>query len=329
MSENGASSAPQITTIISDASSIKAQNRGPITTLFSPPSSCTATLTTQQPSNDRLFFGHYLDPYFDPLCLPLGTFKREELIKVTWDFYYYSPAICPDEWSTVATFQSEIPGGIPAMVFSLGTQTTAALGYEYGDIGHICQSSVTRNQRVPYVSPTNLGISWDRGLVSTSTMAAGTMAYGDGVQILWQSTDEALLSAAMKATTSASDTKKTSSLTGQSPSSTAQTSSSTSAATGGPAPRNRDGLSVGAKAGIGVGIAAVVLIATIVGWFLFLRRKRHGLELDAQTRSEVEGVGPVEKDSDREPRELPVPVAPAELHGHPVQNGTSTYVGAG
>jgi hypothetical protein len=144
MSETDESAAPQITTV-SDASSLKALNRGPITTLFRPPSSCTATLTTQQPGYDSLlFFGHWHDPYFEASCVPLGTMKAGEIVEDPWNNYYCaciadvsripltfcetdSPAICPQGWSTVTTFKSTIPGGIGTEVYSLGTETTAAL----------------------------------------------------------------------------------------------------------------------------------------------------------------------------------------------------------
>jgi hypothetical protein len=145
MSGDDASASPQITTItISDASSLQALNRGPITTLFVPPSSCTATLTTRQPDdNSLLFVGHWYDPYFETPCVPMGTMKAAAIVEDPWENYFCecsadvsrhlltfcqkdSPAICPQGWSKVTTFKSEIPG-VETVLISLGTETTAAL----------------------------------------------------------------------------------------------------------------------------------------------------------------------------------------------------------
>lgn len=80
------SSATATVTTISDPRSIKAWNRGPITKLSTPPASCTATLTTQQPGQgSKLFFGHYNDAYLDTACYPMGTLQPTELF---WDKYY-------------------------------------------------------------------------------------------------------------------------------------------------------------------------------------------------------------------------------------------------
>jgi hypothetical protein len=128
---------------ISDLSSIQAYNRGPITSLLTLPSSCTATVTDPQQKKSVMFFGHENDPYFDISCLPVGTMMSLDLVKSKdkWSLYYCkhitnisrvalmlpsidSPGICPYGWTTATTFQSQFPG---FSVLHLGPQTTAAL----------------------------------------------------------------------------------------------------------------------------------------------------------------------------------------------------------
>ena len=131
--------------IVSNPSYIKAQNRGPITSLFIPPSSCTATVTAQQGSSSGYFIGHSYDAYFDPSCFPLGTMASQDLATNgdLWKEWYCefiadvsstpfmfqltdSPAICPYGWTIATTFQSSIPGGY-TWFLSIGAETTAGL----------------------------------------------------------------------------------------------------------------------------------------------------------------------------------------------------------
>lgn len=149
MTDNTTSAPPQIV-IVTDASSIQAQNWGPITSQFSAPTSCTATLTMMQPPYSTLFFGHWWDSYFETPCFPTGTKNVQDLIYgqaySRWDYYYcecdklsvkeavtevvsviVSPAICPYGWTLATTFSSHIPGHFDKTVFSKGPETTAAL----------------------------------------------------------------------------------------------------------------------------------------------------------------------------------------------------------
>jgi hypothetical protein len=160
------------------------------------------------------------------------------------------------------------------------------------------------------VSPTNIGIVWDRGFVSMTTMAAETTIYGDGVQIWWQSSDEALLSAAAAATTSAQSTKQTSSPSTHSMTST-PTSTPTRTPTNDPPPAASGDLSTGAKGGIGGGIAAAVVIAGIV-LTLFLRRKKKARAYTIPNIADGQSAGEYVHHG---PQDLPVWVQPAKPHG--------------
>lgn len=181
-------------------------------------------------------------------------------------------------------------------------------GYALLRHGHLCASTVTRNQRVLYISPTNTGDGWDRGVVSTSTIASGTVVFGDGVPIMWQHSDEAILAAAATSlSTSSSDVLSTS--TSPPP----------------PSPHSGNSLSTGAKAGIGIGVAVIVLIAATAALVIFIRRKRREVPPETRWLPEVTDIGPVEKDSQQEPQELPALTPPVEVHTSPTELGSSIY----
>lgn len=132
-------------TLLSDPHVFTKFNRGPITTLFSPPATCTNVLTAMQ-SSDNKFFGHQFDPYFDPACYPTGALRAEQLISIPWDYYYCmlyfasfssdythsllgpdSPALCPLGWTKAATFASSAPGRDLSTFISIGPETTVAV----------------------------------------------------------------------------------------------------------------------------------------------------------------------------------------------------------
>jgi hypothetical protein len=135
------------------------------------------------------------------------------------------------------------------------------------------------------------------------------MIYGDGVQIWWQRSDEAVLSAAAAATTSAPSTGRTLS---------SSTQSVTYIPTSSPQHPAAGGLSTGAKAGIGGGVAALVLIAGIAFALIFLRRKKkkEGSQTELYLLPEHRGAEPIEKYAHERPQELPVRDEPAELQGN-------------
>lgn len=167
------------------------------------------------------------------------------------------------------------------------------------------------------MSPTNTGVGWDRGIVSTSTVATESTVYGDAVQIWWQSSDEAVLAAAAAETSSASRTGQVQGST------TGQTSLPVTWYTGSLTPSNPGGISTGAKAGIGAGIGAAFLLSIATGVFLFLRRKTRTIVYDVQMPPEAGEAVLVEKESPERPQELPGYVLPAELHGNQAQASAS------
>ena len=130
---------------VTDPSAISRYNRGPLTTVFAPPTSCVATLTLPSPGTAPLYFGHSEYFYLDESCYPLGTLSSENLVPTaSWDLYYCkncivpsnlsvfhvdvridSPGLCPGGWTT-ATLITSLYQGFTAWL-SLGPGTTAAV----------------------------------------------------------------------------------------------------------------------------------------------------------------------------------------------------------
>lgn len=137
-------------------------------------------------------------------------------------------------------------------------------------MGHVCTSKITRNQVISYVRPSNNGISLDHGAVQSTTVAKESIIKGDGVQIWWQSSDEALLASAsgILLQTIAPETATTTTLAQTGATTSIAMSTSTGALGGG----GSGGLSMGAKAGIGAGIPIAVFAGLAMGYFLFRRQ---------------------------------------------------------
>jgi hypothetical protein len=89
-----------------------ATNRGPITTVFTPASSCLYNTLPETglvvgPNTSNFLIGHFIS--YGTGCYPSTT----ELTSSDWDAYYYSPAICPSGWNTATSLTSVLSG--PAM----------------------------------------------------------------------------------------------------------------------------------------------------------------------------------------------------------------------
>ncbi|KAF4632029.1 hypothetical protein G7Y89_g6106 [Cudoniella acicularis] len=106
--------------------------------------------------------------------------------------------------------------------------------------------------------------------LSTTTVDISYNIYGDGIPILWQSTDLAIFAAA-----TASTTPTISPIISQSSStSTQQTSTSSTLPNSPTITPISDGLSSGSKIGIGIGIPLAVIAIGLVAFFIYIRRRR-------------------------------------------------------
>jgi hypothetical protein len=70
-----------MSTFLTDQSSITAFNRGPVTSVFTPPASCLSTLTYF----NIAYYGHIDSAYYDPACYPTSTLDGGAN---AWSLYY-------------------------------------------------------------------------------------------------------------------------------------------------------------------------------------------------------------------------------------------------
>ncbi|CAI6325709.1 unnamed protein product [Periconia digitata] len=258
--------------------------RGPLSTLFQPPASCSLYTIWEFSDVNYLWMAHdKFVPYHDPNCLPPPN-EGVDLSKTeSWFSYYYSPGICPQGWQTATTFTSSFPGFNGVDGLKLGSDTSAALccpsGFTYTvsdwGQGNLCGSSIKSGQQVAYFWPTDSTSYWDHGPVYTTTVTDPTSVLGHGIPIWWQKTDEAMLASAAQASTTMIPPSTSFSTTSPPKSRSTKTGP---AATGGAdaagAGEEKDGLSVGAKIGVGLGAGVGVIAALCFILFLLHRKKQ-------------------------------------------------------
>jgi hypothetical protein len=73
-----------------------AQNAGPLTTIFTPPPSCTDIVTS---AGGSLYIGHWADHNADS-CYPSST----NWFDYGAGHYYWSPGVCPEGFTTACHF---------------------------------------------------------------------------------------------------------------------------------------------------------------------------------------------------------------------------------
>jgi hypothetical protein len=137
----------------------------------------------------------------------------------------------------------------------------------------MCTSTITSYQNIVYFLETFDGTAWVPQTTATAPWISETRVAGDGVPIMWQSSDAALLARASTITPTIQST-----ITAASsiiPSTTTISSQS-------------HGLSTGAKIGIGVSIPLAIIVGLVVG--LLLWKKRRGRRISGGKSSEYDGM---------------------------------------
>ncbi|OCK81515.1 hypothetical protein K432DRAFT_424894 [Lepidopterella palustris CBS 459.81] len=324
-----------------------ATNIGPLTTIFTPPSSCVSVITMYSSVTignginsgiPNLYLGHFGEG--DPACFPLS--------KPINDFggdYFYSPGICPYQWTTVPIASGALPP-------QLGSSALCCPpGFSSSDFFHGCISTPTAAMLLsnvwsatpgyPETFPTTpLSLITVTLLPQQSALVATTSTQGsvssvitvypwvtaDGVPIMWQSADLALFSQATLSS-SASPSELSSSASPSTVASSIVTTSSISAtASTHPLP----GLSIGAKIGIGVSIPIVVIAIIIGALFSFCRRRRarSGIEAPAaaQYPDKPELYGPAAQNEINYIDVMPSSMNPIELESRTIEAGTGQQV---
>jgi hypothetical protein len=172
----------------------------------------------------------------------------------------------------------------------------------------VCTSTMTSGQALTYASPVSQGYRFV------------TTTFDDDQYLLLAAPMQGWKFAAE--TTSSSSTIPTSSERTSSPASSSPTSSSTNEAAGGASssstPVNQsEGLSTGAKVGIGVAVPLGVLALIAVAAFLFFRRRRRNRETAVEIGGSREVASPGNTNGYYEPQTKPVEMftQPSEIDG--------------
>ncbi|KAJ6179369.1 hypothetical protein N7519_009830 [Penicillium mononematosum] len=233
-------------------------NRGPLTTTFTPPTTCLQTLSVvsfyvEDTPKTATFYGHWFG--FDDAgysCLPTGTMPGTLLASPTyWGTYWYSPGLyCPTGWTTAGELGPSWNGLHVTGSTSGAICCPSSMSFYATD--HQCREVLSEKDTI------TIGMS---GVVVTSTLATSITIYADGIPLIWEKSD-------LPKTTSASTT----------PLST-QTSTATGAAASNSPNNNRSGgLSEGAKIGIGIGIPMAAIAIGVATFFYFLKRHKTAKE---------------------------------------------------
>ncbi|KAL8730827.1 MAG: hypothetical protein Q9181_004518 [Wetmoreana brouardii] len=254
---------------------------GPVglTTLFTPPRSCLATVTYDGTS----FWQGGLVQTGDQNCYPprfTDIFNSQ-----------YSPGICPSGWTSVGN-----PNGMRPY-----TQRD-----DDGYLQHVCASLFGSPLSGVYFTSIRgegpIPQNADLITVDPRSVEANTV-FADIIGVQYASSDSAILKLMSEATASPSSGARATpahrTITNVTP---------TSSPTGSPTPSS-DGLSKGAEAGIGIGAVVGAIAIVLFGYFLWRRRQNSqnpGGDTEAKQYRGVHELGPVQKKQySSNPTELP------------------------
>ena len=178
--------------------------------------------------------------------------------------------------------------------------------YTYAGAGHACTSVVTKDQRISYVQATNIGASrWDRGPITTTTMASESTIWGNGVQVWWQDSDLAVFASS----TNVQDPHP------QSPLSTSSTGALVLPVS---TPKNNNNGAGELPRNVAIGVSVSVTLALITGFtavLFFLRhRRKHSKAFMNELGMSKSVQEPPGKSDLIEPYSVP-----AELHINPAK----------
>lgn len=250
---------------------------GPLLTTFTPPSTCTEVMLdlTADSSEGWLAQSCSSDVMNDDAsCWPSATSGVTTSTNL-WGFGIYSPGtVCPTGYVTACSATSGVEGGFDFQ-FPLESSETAigccpsgygcylltvGSGIVSGITSTVVQTCTSSATGGSFIAATCDG---DGSFVSTHTVSTDLWIHAPLMQLAWQASD---ISA-----TAISTSILTSTITrGSTSSSTAVPTSSTSSS----ASQSSSGLSRGALAGIGVAAAVLVLSVVFSAICLFRKRRR-------------------------------------------------------
>ncbi|KAG8528151.1 uncharacterized protein KY384_007067 [Bacidia gigantensis] len=243
----------------------------PLTTIFTPPSSCHDTVTY----DGTTLWQNGISQMGDAGCYPTNFY--EELFN-----NYYSPGICPDSWTSVGAIDHS--SGNDAMCCPNGYFLTTS---DQGILRNYCFSLFNTPLTKVYSmrSLQSGSIPSNPSLTTISPAKVSNTVYADVIQVQWQDSDQNIIQ--LMSQKDAEATMQSSSSSASPASTTPAAASQTNAPTSTAAPTSSadSGLSSGAKAGIGVGVALGVLAIMALAAFLFLRRRKRRKPHDPASES--------------------------------------------
>ncbi|PKX88758.1 uncharacterized protein P174DRAFT_397707 [Aspergillus novofumigatus IBT 16806] len=230
-------------------------NRGPLTTTFTPPTTCLQTLSTAVYEvngipQTTMYYGHWFDG-LGQTCYPTGTMPTSLLLSPTyWGTYWYSPGLyCPSGWATAGQLSGSW-NGIDIISSTSGAICCPWSMSHYAG-GHQCSGVLPAKETVAMAAS---------GIIVTSVLSTPVTVYADGIPLIWE----------------ASDLPKSTSVLQRGTSSSSFGPTSTSPLASSMAHSGQSGLAEGAKIGIGVGVPLGALTIGAVVFFDILRRHRKG-----------------------------------------------------
>jgi LPXTG-motif cell wall-anchored protein len=256
----------------------------PLTTIFTPPASCSSSWTYEAQLYNSVTGGlliqNAVENGIDRSCFPpnFADNARGQASEI------YSPGYCPSGYTSPAVFSGNgVTTGICCQRYLMNcpkslkgiADTTSGFTY-YTTLTTInFFSSTTIFAGCLSIYPESSGATTVRARANdtdlTTTAISGPISmWGQPVVVEFQQKDLTLFS-----TSTSSISSSTSSRSSGTASPSATTAQPAITSTGSPTPSTdpKSGLSTGAQAGIGVGVAIVALILLAIAAF-FLRRKR-------------------------------------------------------
>ncbi|KAH7119044.1 hypothetical protein B0J11DRAFT_83403 [Dendryphion nanum] len=274
---------------------------GPLTTLFTPPSSCLNIITSVAVpgiynAGISLFLGNLNGAYTQsPIYLSAATscYPIPTTAINFWSNYYYSPAYCPLGWTAACTFPQST---------DVAKTRTASLCCPEGfrcvnGWVHGCQRETSGVVSLVFVARSREAVLTDYGELTAVSLKGIEFVYNDGIPVAWQETDREVLEMIQRASrTTVVGGASTSSAMPSRPSGSrdVMTSSFSSASvssevasrvseTGGAVKEAKSEVSK-MVVPIAVGVGIMVLIFAI-GMVIFVSRKRKGRLMNEGDRS--------------------------------------------
>ncbi|KAJ6082943.1 hypothetical protein N7467_007078 [Penicillium canescens] len=227
-----------------------------MTTVFTPPASCSSSWTFEPSGANNIASGLLLQnaaasDNADPNCFPSGyTHFGRQTASIA-----YSPGVCPVGYTT-ANLVIHNPVTTAQCCLSNFEYLTVSMGEDSTYAG--CTSML------PSGSSTIVTV---RQVSGESTQVSGPITmWAQPIQIQLQATDASLFTTATSTSASASNSATATA--------TSTSTSTSTSASGAPSSSSGSGLSQGASIGIGVGVGlgGALIIAALAFWF-FRRRK--------------------------------------------------------